>query len=413
MFSNRARRSRQSIQVSRCPTNRLSCLRGGQWILVGMPAIFGLLASLALPPATIAIENVQGESWTLPTLGSNRVSLVFDAIVSDRDWSRGISFDLALRQEDGQPRPVVRYSTVSAVTNLPDPGQPLTFRVEFDVTCDDPTGIVTGTPVEAYVRFCTNGHGVIWYPLTEAGHADSAAVTGPFGLVVVDEAGTPGPNPTSTTALRCDGAPGIHAPLVAAATNPAVPFRGALRPRIADNHRPGTIGIYFDPLGTECQGTISPGAIDTVYVLARLGESDDSRCGIEGAEFRFTGLPASWQTSPVLNHELLGIGNPFDEGVTVVGTRCHRPANGVLLLYTVLVRAGAEESDVTFGIESRHPPTNAQFPCPLLLACDDPVFTQICVEGQSCYVNASVVRKCPATVAVAPSTWSLVKGLYR
>ncbi len=373
-----------------------------------MPAFLGLLVSLALPPGSIAIENVQGETWTLPTLGSNRVSLVFDANVSDRDWHQGIAFEIALREGEGQPRALVRYRTISAVPNLPDPGQPLDFRIEFDVTCNAATGVVTGTPVEAYVRFCTNGHGIIWHPLIGAGHADSTEVLGAFGLVVLDEFGSPGPNPTSATALSCTDA---SSDLVLAAATPLV-VKPA-RPRITDNHLPGTIGVYFDALGTVCQGTISPGAIDTVYVLAKLGESDDSRCGIEGAEFRFTGLPASWDISPVLNHEMLGIGDPFAEGVTVVGTRCHRPSNGVVLLYKVLVYAGGEESDVTFGIESRDPPTNSQLPCPLLLACDDPVFTPICVEGQSCFVNSTVVRKCPTVTTVETSTWSQIKTLFR
>ena len=408
MISNHVRCNRQTTGVSASPTRPSSRPRGRRWIRASMPAILGLLVSLAFPPGSIAIENVQGETWTLPTLGSNRVSLVFDAIVSNRDWSQGIAFDIALREGEGEPRALVRYSTVAAVPNLPDPGQPLTFRVEFDVTCAVVNGVVTGTPVEAYVRFCTNGHGIIWHPLTDAGHEGSLEVTGAFGLVVLDENGTPGPNPTSATALGCAGA--SSAPVLTAATPLVVK---PARPRIADNHLPGTIGVYFDPMGTVCQGTISPGAIDTVYVLAKLGESDDSRCGIEGAEFRFTGLPASWQVSPVLNHELLGIGNPFDEGVTVVGTRCHRPSNGVVLLYTVLVRAGAEVSDVTFGIQSREPPTNSQFECPLLLSCDDPVFTQICVQGQACFVNSTIVRKCPTITAVQPSTWSQIKTLFR
>ena len=406
MISSHVCCNRQTTNVSSSPTRHSSRPRRHRWIRASMPAILGLLVSLALVPHSIAIENVQGETWTLPTLGSNRVSLLFDAVVSDRDWSQGITFDIALREGEGQPRALVRYQTISAVTNLPEPGQPLDFRIEFDVTCN--AGVVTGTPVEAYVRFCTNGHGVIWHPLIDAGQEGSTEVTGAFGLVVLDENGTPGPNPTSATALSCAGA--SSAPVLSDATPMIVQ---PARQRITDNHLPGTIGVYFDPLGTMCQGTISPGAIDTVYVLAKLGESDDSRCGIEGAEFRFTGLPASWDISPVLNHEMLGIGDPFAEGVTVVGTRCHRPSNGVVLLYKVLVYAGAEESDVTFGIESRDPPTNSQFPCPLLLSCDDPVYTQICVEGQSCFVNSTVVRKCPTVTTVETSTWSQIKTLFR
>jgi hypothetical protein len=51
--------------------------------------------------------------------------------------------------------------------------------------------------------------------------------------------------------------------------------------------------------------------------------------------------------------------------------------------------------------------------CPILLACDDPVFTKFCVEGLSCYVNATRATPCTKALAVNQATWSVVKGLYR
>ena len=62
----------------------------------------------------------------------------------------------------------------------------------------------------------------------------------------------------------------------------------------------GSIGIYFDPDGTLCQGTIAPGPTGGfVYVLAKL--AGQSAGGIAGSEFRFTGVPASWEVFPVAN----------------------------------------------------------------------------------------------------------------
>ncbi len=373
-----------------------------------LPARAGLSAVLCLTfsGTALALDQVQNEVWTLPEAGSGQVSVLFDAQVSELDLSSGIHFSIAVREGGGEPQAVLRIAS-SAVTNLPWVGEPVTLRVDFDLACNGTT--VSGTPLGATARFCVLDRGNAWNPLPGAGHGDSTTVAGPFGLVVLDEAGNPGPNPTASTALHCATAAG-QAPVVAAAPPPA---RRQAPLRILAGENPGTIGIFFDPEGRQCAGEIAPGGIDTVYVVAKLGESDDSRCGIAGAEFRFAGIPASWHTSPVLNHELLGIGDPFVEGVTLVAANCKQPASGAILLFTVLVQADAPVANLTFTIEKREPPTNSLFPCPLLLACDNPVFTKICIEGQPCFVNFTTPRKCPTPLAVQNTSWSMIKELYR
>ena len=372
------------------------------------PARAGLSAVLflAFSGTALALENVRNVVWSLPPAGSSEVIVVFDAQVSDADLYTGIKFAIAVTQGAGEPRPVIRIDT-EAVTNLPEVGEPLALRVVFDLACNGTT--VNGTLLETMARFCVLDYGNAWEPLPDAGQGDSATVVGPFGLVVLDEAGFQGMVPTPTDAFHCTAAGG-HAPVIATAPPPA---RRQAPLRILDGEAPGTIGIFFDPEGTQCQGVIEPGSIDTVYVVARLGESDDSRCGIAGAEFRFAGIPPTWHPSPVLNPEFLGIGNPFGQGVTMVAAHCKRPASGVVLLFTVLVRADAPAANLTFTIENRDPPTNPAFRCPLLLACDDPIFTKICVEGQPCFVNFTTARKCPTPLAVENATWSLIKELYR
>ncbi len=173
----------------------------------------------------------------------------------------------------------------------------------------------------------------------------------------------------------------------------------------------GTLGIYFDPMETQCNGTILPGVPGTIYILAKL--EGTSASGITGAEFRIGGIPETWDTHPVPNPVMISLGDPFTIGVTGAFGQCQRPDNGVVILYTVLVVASDQASDLVFTLESRNPPSNPYFPCPLILLCDSPRFSKVCVEAQTCSVNATVARKCAAPTAVNQKTWGGVKGLYR
>jgi hypothetical protein len=172
----------------------------------------------------------------------------------------------------------------------------------------------------------------------------------------------------------------------------------------------GSIGIYFDREGTICQGTIPPGPTgSTVYVLAKL--AGQSAGGIAAAEFRFTGVPASWEVFPVANPDHLTQGNPFLDGV-VSGFECESKTP-TILLYTVLVLAHSEETNVQFQIEQRNPPANPSFPCPHVNLCDAPTYTDVCVEGLPCFVNATTPRKCGDPLAVSAVSWSGLKLLFR
>jgi VCBS repeat-containing protein len=172
----------------------------------------------------------------------------------------------------------------------------------------------------------------------------------------------------------------------------------------------GSIGVYFDAAGTRCQGTIHPGVPSMVYILAKpAGTTAD---GVAGAEFRFTGLPLSWHVFPVASPELIAMGDPFGDGVVAAWPQCQGSSESPVLLYSVAVVADAEEPDVVLGIGSH--PSNYTFPCPLLLACDDPVFTKHCVSAQSCFVNSSTpAGPCASVLGIDQKTWSGVKELYR
>jgi hypothetical protein len=159
-----------------------------------------------------------------------------------------------------------------------------------------------------------------------------------------------------------------------------------------------------------CRGSIEPGSPGEVYVVAKLDGATAG--GISGAEFRFTGVPDSWQTYAVPNPDIIALGNPFTIGVATAFT-CKRPELPTYVLYTVVVTATQAEQDVTFALEAREPPMNPISDCPLLVGCDSPVFTKHCVQSVPCFVNSRGVTDCDTSVAVTEKTWSGVKQLFR
>jgi hypothetical protein len=58
-----------------------------------------------------------------------------------------------------------------------------------------------------------------------------------------------------------------------------------------------------------------------------------------------------------------------------------------------------------------HEDAAARFACPVLILCDEPVFTRICVTGSPSVINGSCqLGGCP--VAVEERTWTQVKRIY-
>ncbi len=169
------------------------------------------------------------------------------------------------------------------------------------------------------------------------------------------------------------------------------------------------IGVYFDAAGTQCSGTIRPGAPNTIYILAKAAAGDR----VSGAEFRFAGLPASWSVYPVPNPAVISIGNPFTIGVNIAsGLQCNAGGAQVFLLYTVLVLAADNVDDVRFELVQRDVPSNPSFHCPLITGCDVPFYTMHCVRTDPCFVNAVKQTPCKTT-GVETVSWSAVRGLYR
>jgi hypothetical protein len=340
-------------------------------------------AGATLPQSASGLEHIDGESWSyspsiLPSPATGRVHLTFDAKLTPIDRLYGVRFTVVVRDSRRLPQTLADWYYVR-VQDLPAAGTTVRVDVTLSIECDPQSNALWGGTSDSWL---------VWYERSQerrarlnANSGGLVAISGRFGLAVVDENRAPGPHPTPAQAIGC-----------------------------SDNRPHPSIGIYFDPQGTVCQGTIQPGVPSKLYVLAKLDPALGT--GAAGAEFRFTGIPEAWATYPVANPDVLAIGDPFGNGVAM-GFTCQTPPSGVVTLYEVEVLAADELSELEFGIAGKMPRTNPDISCPFVLGCDDPVFTKYCANMLPCFVNAIDPKPCGGSVAVTPRTWSQVKAIYR
>lgn len=181
--------------------------------------------------------------------------------------------------------------------------------------------------------------------------------------------------------------------------------RAAAEPRIR---------IYADP---ECASTTLPVMVPPgpyiVYAMASL----DTLAGINGAEFRIQGLPAGWLAIATPNPAAtIVLGDPFGTpGADIVFATCQTAR--CVLLYQIALLPAPSQSQPVLEVHANAPPTNPNFSCPLLVRCDDPYFTQVCVRSDGTGSgggngNCGPCCGCPP-VAVQPVAWTRVKKLYR
>ena len=372
-----------------------------------------LVTALLLPVLwgqAAALNHIRGEIWSyrgdVPQWPlSTVVNVAFFADISDMDLPSRVVYYIVVVDGAGQEHPLLRFKWGQWV-DLPGQGTPVNVYTSFRLSCDGQGGLIA-TPVAANFGFCNPGQAP--REIRELTHIEVSAVQvqGNFGLALVDREGYRGADPPPADAFACR-ADAVEFDADAALAELA--HKKSEQVNRLQNEDTGVIGIYFDPAGRNCTGTIRPGEPGTVYVIAKLAGL--STCGIAGAEFRFSGVPESWTTYPVANPEVLTLGDPFVDGVSL-GSRCLRPESGSVVLYSVQVVATSEVNDILFHVQARDPPMNPAFTCPLLVLCDYPMFTMVCVEGLSCFVNSSTPRVCQRPVAVMASTWSQVKKLFR
>jgi len=353
-------------------------LRHGLNVLASGSVLFA-----AAVPAS-AVENIRRVVWNQTAdiewaPGASTTSVTFDADLTALEAAYAVtSFSIAVLRPVGGPEILTRYTCGPLPAGLPA-GTAARFEIDFSMSCDPFKGGVDISLGDAAISYLHPSRGQLYNSLAVERLRTATSSRETFGLAIIDMNGVVHPASLPNNTFACTTTP---------------------------DH--GSIGVYFDPQGNTCQGTIEAGTVGKVYVLAKL--AGGTQGGIAGAQFRFTGAPSAWELYAVPNPDIVSLGDPFGEGV-VAGFICQPPAGGVVLLYTVLVVAHETIYDVRFEIGERVP--SLTHPCPLLLACDDPVFTKFCVEGLACYVNATTATSCTKGLAVNQATWSVVKALYR
>ena len=378
-----------------------------------LPVLLVIMVGLAvLPQQAVGLSSIRHEVWSyqgdIPQAPQNTVvGVSFFASVGDMDLPSRVMFSIVVKNAAGEEQPLLQYRW-GRWEEIAGPGTPINVFASFSLSCDG-QGTLLAEPVETWFGFCNRSQVPLDIRNLENVQVFPVQTDSRFGLQLVDRGGYHGNEPPPADAFGCSGgaAPGLSVEAVRAEVSL---LKSRLANRIA-NGNTGSVGLYFDPAGRTCSGTILPDQPDTVYVVAKMDEM--SACGIAGAEFRFTGVPASWRTFPVAAPDMLTVGDPLADGVTM-GFRCKREESGFVVLYSVLVLADAVEEDLQFHIEKRSAPTGGpDFECPLLVLCDFPAFTKVCVEGVPCNINASKARLCSSPTPVETSTWSAVKQLFR
>jgi hypothetical protein len=201
----------------------------------------------------------------------------------------------------------------------------------------------------------------------------------------------------------------------------------------------GYIGVYADAAGTQCCITAPGYTPTTAYVMSTL--SDSTASGVTGAEFRIEVSPAptayilQWNANGNLN---VSLGNPIDDtpadatdakGCNLVFSTC-QPVNpsdritwGTISILS-LTAPPATGPALTLRVKAKTPPSSPQHKCPLFTICDAPLYTAVnmtltqdALGGEepvafTSYVNQAGCSAC-GPVAVATSTWSGVKELFR
>lgn len=172
----------------------------------------------------------------------------------------------------------------------------------------------------------------------------------------------------------------------------------------------GVLGIYFDDRANECSQTFGVGQSRTLYVL--LLPEGDTRGGITGAEFSIntSGAPGyTFSAEQVMLPSGFSLGSFIGPGSNMATASCASSLPIPLLRLQVTNVSGGR--DAFIEIDARSPPLNHNFPCPSVTLCNDPIFTQVCVQPDRAVLNPSGAMRCG--IASEKSDWGRVKELYR
>lgn len=129
--------------------------------------------------------------------------------------------------------------------------------------------------------------------------------------------------------------------------------------------------------------------------------------GMTGAEFQIVGLPAGWTATAVPNPGAsVVVGSPLTGGVDIVFPDCHVEPD--VALYTLIITPTTNEV-ANLSITQHQSPSNPNYPCPLVILCDAPVFTKVCVTGGTATITTCEIDPCssdttPPTITCPANT---------
>lgn len=168
-----------------------------------------------------------------------------------------------------------------------------------------------------------------------------------------------------------------------------------------------SIGVFFAPDGSDCDGTAVPGVPFTVYIGAVLG-GDAAAGGITGAEFSMGGSDPAWiATVTPSAASYFALGNPAYGGCNIAFPSCQ--PGPFVPLYTIQFTAPSPIAPCVLRINRHLTPSGPNFLCALVTKCDA-AFTKVCVSGGQAFLN-DPSRAC--TVGIEPRSWTMVKSLFR
>lgn len=163
-----------------------------------------------------------------------------------------------------------------------------------------------------------------------------------------------------------------------------------------------------------CYIDLAVGVPRTLYIMAQP-ERVVTSGGLAGAEFRITappsGLLLTWQANPAI---YFIDGEPFSNeslpegsrgGVSIAFSTCETGEYGFVSLFTVTALLLEDLENVSFRTLGRDPPTNANFDCPVIYACDAPLYTAFCASGGNVSLNN--------WTRVEGRSWGTIKALFR
>ena len=197
----------------------------------------------------------------------------------------------------------------------------------------------------------------------------------------------------------------------------AVLVAGALALSASAQADDGSIAVYLDDAGTQCEGFITaPVTMGSVW----MNLAGATAGGITVAEFRIVNSdPSAYSVSFVPDPAAqVAIGDPMFAGCDIAFSTCQGAGTGRVKLGQLIIIENVSTADVNLTVRQHYTPTNEFYPCPLAVLCDIPVYTKVCLGPLNgdlwrAWLNPSdgVSGVCEP-VGVEQTTWSQVKSLF-